>query len=160
MDITQLPKGDKSFQLLEEILRRAFKHQILVNEFWEINLDPFNVVWEADQFEPEVKTAHHVEVSDAPVKCDFADEDENPDSLTNCYVEICATGVLAKTLQKHGCGSNLTLDTFNVGYGHSICLLNDKDVDNNLSLMTVPVTDSKLLDCLYDSLTNLMSGRA
>lgn len=54
------------------------------------------------------------------MECDFADEDENPDSLTNCYVEICATGVLAETLQKHGCGSNLKVDAFNVAYGHSL----------------------------------------
>jgi hypothetical protein len=158
MITSQLPRDDESFQLLEEIIRRAVKHQISVNEFWEINSDPYSNQWEADQFDPKVQKRHCVEVSDAPVECDFADEDENPDSLTNCYVEICAKGVLADTLLKHGCGTNLIVDAFNITQGHSICILSDEDVDNDLSLMTVTVTDRKLLNGLYDALIALIAG--
>lgn len=160
MNTRQLPKDDEAFQLLEEIIRRAVKHQISVNDLWDINKEPFNDVWEADQFFPEVQTTHHLEVSGAPVECDFAQDDEDPESLTNCYVEITATGVLAETLKKHGCGTNLTVDAFNVAIGHSISFLSDEDVENDLTLMTVPVTDGTLLDGLCDALTDLMAGSA
>jgi ribosomal protein S10 len=142
MKNSTIPRDSHEFEVLQDIIRQAVKTHIEINGEWLIEKDYFSDEWKAEQLDAQVQERYEIKVSNRLIECDFA-EDEDPESLTNCYVQFEAIGGLAKILRTYGCDVYLTTDSFNSTWGTDITFLSDEDVDVNFSLLTVKAEKQK-----------------
>lgn len=156
MEYFNVNKNDKSFEILQKVIQRSIILQVELNDFWEINKVPFEDQWEADQLVASVQEIYHLKLSDESIDTDFA-EDDDPESLTNCYLTFVAINELAEVLEQHNCSKQFVVDIFNSAIGHSISILSEKDVENDVSLMILQCNDQNSLSALHESLKNFLS---
>lgn len=148
-----MDRDDESFLYIEGIVRAALMAQIAQEEFWSIEKLPFEDSWEADPLASSVEETFNIRVSDSEIDTDFA-EDDDSESLTNCYVVFETLGQLANILSSHGVNPSIEVDFFNDATGSSISLLSDEDIENNVSLLFVSVEDPSRLKGLHANLVS------
>ena len=148
-----MDRNDESFLYIEGIVRAALMAQIAQEEFWSIEKLPFEDSWEADPLASSVEETFNIQVSDSGIDTDFA-EDDDPESLTNCYVVFDVTGRLADLFLSHGVRPSIEVDIFNDAMCSSISLLSDEDVENKVSLLSVVLNDPSLVDGLHASMVD------
>jgi hypothetical protein len=153
MTATHMNKDDPSFHYIEGIVKSALRAQIAEEEFWSIEKVLFEDAWEADPLTASVEESFHIQVSDSDIDTDFA-EDDDSESLTNCYVVFETLGQLADILSSHGVNPSIEVDFFNDATGSSISLLSDEDIENNVSLLFVSVQDPSRLKGLHANLVS------
>lgn len=146
-----IEKDDPIFHFVEQLVKSAIKKNIELDSEWEIAKVLFEDSWEAQRLNPSVEDAYGLQISDIEVDVDFA-EDDDVESLTNCYVTFDATGKLAAALRDHGLRPQIEIDVFNNVIGSSIALLSDEDVDNEVGLLHVWVQQPKLINGLLERL--------
>lgn len=153
MTADPMDMDDESFRYIDEIVKFALKAQIAEREFWSIQKLLFEDVWEADPLTASVEDSFYIQVSDSDIDTDFA-EDDDSESLTNCYVVFETLGKLADILSSHGVNTSIEVDVLNNATGSSICLFSDKDIENNVSVLFVSVEDPGRLKGLYSDLVS------
>jgi hypothetical protein len=87
----------------------------------------------------------NIKISVAEVENDFSEE-EDIDSLSNCFVEFESTGMLKETLIASGLNFNFIVDIFNDVYGSEIQLGSNEDIENNVNLFKVIIENQDLLN--------------
>lgn len=92
--------------------------QLAQEDFWSIEKVPFENSWEADPLVSSVEETFNVKVSGSEIDTDFA-EDDDAESLTNCYVVFDVTGRLADIFSAHGIRPSIEVDIFNDAMGSS-----------------------------------------
>ena len=140
-----LDKKSQIFEVIEEFLKSALKKEIELSEQWEINKEHFEEIWTAKQLSESVIKQFNIKVSDAEVETDFSEE-EDIDSLSNCFVQFESIGMLKETLIASGLNFNFIVDIFNDVYGSEIQVGSNKDIENNVNLFKVFIENQDLLN--------------
>ncbi len=151
MTRSKMKKDDPVFLFVEQLVRSAIKKNIELDSGWEIAKVYFEDRWEPQRFHESVEEVYGLQVSDVAVDVDLA-EDDDVESLTNCYVTIGATGPLAAALREHGVQPQVEVDVFNSAIGSSVALLDDDDVEDQVSLLHLWIDKGELLGGLIERL--------
>lgn len=145
MPDSKMEREDPVFVFVEQLLRAAIKKNIELETQWEVTKVHFENEWEAQRLHPSVEETYCLQTSDADVDVDFADDDDI-ESLTNCYVTFDAVGELAAALRAHGVRPQIEVDIFNSAVGSGVALLSDEDVDNEVSLLHIWIEKPAMLN--------------
>lgn len=144
MSELQLDKNHQVFNLLDVHVKKALKSELEVSGQWEINKEYFDEVWTAQQWDESVIQKFNVRMSDSEIETDFHEEDD-PESLSNCFVELECTGALKDIFIASGLKNKFSIDVFNEIHSSNISLLDQDDVENNVSLFKVYIENEDLL---------------
>ena len=158
MPDSKMENTKPEFLFVDQLLKAAIKMHIEIDGQWEIEKALFEDEWEAQRLAPEVEEACGLQVSDANIDVDFS-QDDDIESLTNCYVNFDATGKLAAVFRAHGLRTQIEIDVFNSAIGSGVALLSDEDVDDQVSLLNLwveyPAKLGGLMESLKDSFGSL-----
>lgn len=151
MTRSKMKKDDPVFLFVEQLVKSAIKKNIEIDSEWEIAKVHFQDRWEAQRLHATVEKIYGLQISDVDVDVDFA-EDDDVESLTNCYVTFDAIGPLAAALREHGVQPQLEVDVFNNAIGSSVSLLDDDDVEDQVSLLHLWIDNGEQLGGLIERL--------
>jgi len=140
-----LDKNQQIFKLLDEHVKKALKHEVEVSGQWEINKEYFDEVWAAELLDESVIERFELQRSDSEIQTDFHDEDD-VESLSNCFVGLECTGTLKNLFIASGLKNKFVIDVFNDIYSSNISLIDEDDVENNVSLFQVHIENDDLLN--------------
>lgn len=147
----KMGKNDPVFLFIDQLVKAAIKKNIELDSEWEITKAYAEDEWEAQRLNSAVEETFCLQVSDASVDVDFA-EDDDVESLTNCYVMFDAKGALGAALTAHGVRPEIEMDVCNSLIGSNVALLSDEDVDDEVSLLHLWVEVPAMLDGLHEHL--------
>jgi len=140
-----LDKNHELFKLIENHIKDAIKTEIEVSGQWEINKDYLEEFWSAEKLNEFVENKFNIKLSNSEIETYFQ-EDDDIESLSNCFVEFNCSGEFGHALEICGLKPKLVIDVFNDIYGTDIGLVTDNDVDNNVSLFKVFIENKEKID--------------
>lgn len=159
MSSIKMKREEPAFELIERMVVAAIKDHVERESSWDIEKTPFEEKWEVQTLSEETQDFHLLCTDETCVEFDLA-QDDDPESLTNCYVEVYALGVLAELFTQYGVRPQFKIDVFNDSQGHSIYLTHADDVENNVSLLEVWIDDVEKVDWgLGDNLISWLADR-
>ena len=140
------------FKFIDQLVKAAIKEHITLEMEWVVEKEYFEDSWMAQQLHEDVVQTYCLQLADAEVEVDLEDEDD-PESLTCCYVMFDAVGNLSEILNDHGIKSRIEVQVFNSSNGSSSAMiLSDVGVDAEVSLLSVwnskPALNSGLIEAL------------
>lgn len=137
MSNRKLKQDDPVFIFIDQLVKAAINAHIALEMDWIIEKEYFENTWEAQQLSDDIAKIYGLQVSDAKVKVELEDK-EDPDSLTCCYVKFDASGNLLEILNTHGMKPQIEIQVNNSSVGSSSAtILNEDDIDNDISLLSV-----------------------
>lgn len=136
----EMDHDEAAFVWLEKLVIAAITDHISRASSWEITKIPFEDHWEVQQLDEETQESFSVTAARSCVDFDLA-QDDDPESVTNCYIDFYAFGLLADLLHEHGVRSSFKIDVFNDAHGSNICLTGADDVRSNVGLLQVRIDD-------------------
>ena len=151
MSEVKMKREEPAFVFLEKLVLAAIKDHVERESSWEITKVPFEEHWEVQPLNEETQESFELCTDETCVEFDLA-QDDDPESLTNCYVDVHVVGTLAELLAQYGVRPQFKIDVFNDAQGHSIFLAGAADVENNVSLLHVWIDDVDKVLGLADEL--------
>ena len=151
MTEVKMKREEPAFVFLEKLILAAIKDHIATESSWEITKVPFENQWEVQPLSEETQEAFELCTDETCVEFDLAQSDE-PDSLTNCYVDVHALGILAELLNQYGVRPQFKISVFNEVQGDSIFLTEAQEVERNVSLIHVWIDEPEKVVGLADEL--------
>ncbi len=148
------------FKFIDQLVKAAIKEHITLEAEWVVEKEYFEDSWVAQQLHEDVEQTYCLQLADADVEVDLEDEDD-PESLTCCYVMFDAVGNLSEILSDHGIKSRIEVQVYNSSNGSpSATLLSGEDVDAEVSLLSVwnskPAANNGLIEALDQSFGSLV----
>jgi hypothetical protein len=151
MNEVKMKREEPAFVFLEKLILAAIKDHIATESSWEITKVPFENQWEVQPLSEETQEAFELCTDETCVEFDLAQSDE-PDSLTNCHVDVHALGILAELLNQYGVRPQFKISVFNDVQGESIFLTEGHEVESNVSLIHVWIDEPEKVVGLADEL--------
>jgi len=152
MTQVKMKREEPAFVILEKLILAAIKNHIATESSWEITKVPFENRWEVQPLSEETQEAFELCTDETCIEFDLAQSDE-PESLTNCYVDVHALGILVGLLNQYGVRPQFRISVFNEFQGDSIFLTEAQEVERNVSLIHVWIEDIEMVMGLADELT-------
>jgi hypothetical protein len=159
MSSIKMKREEPAFGMIERMVVAAIKDHVERVSSWDIEKAPFEEEWEVEPLNEETQDFFLLCTNEACFEFELAQEDD-PDSLTNCYVEVHALGVLAELFTHYGVRPQFKIDVFNDSPGGNIYLTQADDVESNVSLLEVWIDDVEKVDWgLGDNLISWLADR-
>jgi hypothetical protein len=140
MSDVKMKRDEPAFMFLEKLVVAAIKDHVERESSWEINKLPFEDHWKVQPLNEETQESFELCVDETCVEFDLAQRDD-PESLTNCYIDVHVFGTLGELLVQYGVRPQFKIDVFNDAKGHSIFLAGADDVESNVCLLHVWIDD-------------------
>lgn len=154
-----LKRDDPVFLFIEQYIRSAIKKHIDLEMEWAIEKIFFEETWEAHRLHHDIEAEFNLQIADIDIGVDFENE-EDPETLTNCFVTLRATDALEALLREFDVSSEFVIDVCNDVIGTNVLLLSEEDVENKVSLLHVKSTKSAVNAGLIDQLKNNFSTKS
>lgn len=151
MSAVKMEREEPEFVFLEKLVIAAIKDHAARESGWEITKVPFEDEWQVQPLNEETQETFELFTNETCVEVNVA-QDDDPESLTNCYVDVHAFGTLSELLAEYGIRPQFRIDVFNDAQGHSIFLTGADDVESNVSMLDVWVDDIEKLPGLIEQL--------
>lgn len=148
---SKMDQDEAAFEWIERLVIAAIEDHVERASSWEITKAPFEDLWEVQPLDAETQESFSVRTASPCSEFDAA-HDDDPESLTNCYVDVYALGSFADLLREYGVRSSFKIDVFNDCQGSNISLTGADDVRSNVRLLDVWIDDSEKVPGLAQAL--------